>query len=164
MTIRSIDVKRFSAISQRPFTDVLATIDAAIGHPDANALRHLATASTYAELESVARSNVGPSDLLEFMRFDIGEILRKANAPSARRSVRLIVGSPLIMKQMVEHVPDAASYTPVTILVDEREDGVHLSYDRIASLLDPYGNGQALSVARDVDGKIEALLVEAGKS
>jgi hypothetical protein len=70
MTIRSIDVKRFSAISQRPFTDVLATIDVAIGHPDANALRHLATASTYAELESVARSNVGPTDLLELMRFD----------------------------------------------------------------------------------------------
>jgi hypothetical protein len=39
MSICSIDVKRFSAISQRPFTDVLATIDAAIGHPDANTLR-----------------------------------------------------------------------------------------------------------------------------
>jgi hypothetical protein len=31
------------------------------------------------------------------------------------------------MKEMAKHVPDAGSYAPVTILVDEREDGVHLS-------------------------------------
>lgn len=30
------------------------------------------------------------------------------------------------MKEMVKTVPDAASYAPVTILVDERADGVHL--------------------------------------
>ena len=34
-----------------------------------------------------------------------------------------------------KNVPDAAAYAPVTILVDERADGVHISYDRMASLL-----------------------------
>jgi hypothetical protein len=29
------------------------------------------------------------------------------------------------MKEMVKHVPDAGSYAPVTVLVDERADGVH---------------------------------------
>src|ERR1700722_19675018 len=161
MTIHSLDLQRFTVTSRRSFADVMAVVDAGIGHPDANALRRLATAPTYAELESVARSNVGPSDMLEFLRFDIGDILHKANGGAGRKSVRLIVGSPLIMKQMVEHVPDAASYTPVTILVDEREDGVHLSYDRIASVLAPYDSAQALAVARDVDGKVEALLTSA---
>jgi hypothetical protein len=33
--------------------------------------------------------------------------------------------------------------------VDERADGVHLSYDRMASLLAPYNNRDALEVARD---------------
>ena len=29
-------------------------------------------------------------------------------------------------------------YAPVTVLVDERSDGVHISYDRMVSLLAPY--------------------------
>ena len=62
------------------------------------------------------------------------------------------------MKQMVDHVPDAGSYAPVTILIDERTDGVHLSYDRMASLLGSYGSGEALEVARKLDAKVERLL------
>jgi hypothetical protein len=64
------------------------------------------------------------------------------------------------MKEMAKHVPDAGSYAPVTILVDERPDGVHLTYDRMATLLAPYGNADALAVARDLDSKIENLLRE----
>jgi hypothetical protein len=62
------------------------------------------------------------------------------------------------MKQMAEHVHDAASYAPVTVLIDEREDGVHLSYDRMASYLATYGNLAALEVARELDLKVEHLL------
>ena len=43
--------------------------------------------------------------------------------------LRLLGGNPLIMKDMAKTVPDAAAYAPITILVDERADGVHLSYD-----------------------------------
>ena len=50
------------------------------------------------------------------------------------------------MKEMARYAPDAGSYAPVTILVDQRSDGVHLSYDRMASLLAPYGSEDALSV------------------
>jgi len=35
-----------------------------------------------------------------------------------------------------------------------------LSYDKMASLLAPYGNPKALAVARDLDSKIENLLRE----
>lgn len=65
------------------------------------------------------------------------------------------------MKEMAKHVPDAGSYAPVTVLIDERSDGVHLSYDRMASLLAQYGNSDALAVARNLDKKVEALLSEA---
>ena len=71
-----------------------------------------------------------------------------------------MIGNPLIMKEMVKHVPDAGSYAPVTILVDERPDGVHVAYDTMAGLLAPYGNPDALAVARDLDSKIESLLRE----
>ena len=40
------------------------------------------------------------------------------------------------------------------------EVGVHLSYDKMAGLLAPYGNPDALAVARDLDSKIEDLLRE----
>ena len=65
------------------------------------------------------------------------------------------------MKEMAKHVPDAGSYAPVTVLVDERADGVHLSYDKMASFLAPYGNREALQVAKDLDNRVETLLRKA---
>jgi hypothetical protein len=62
------------------------------------------------------------------------------------------------MQRMASTVPDAASYAPVTILVDEREDGVHLSYDRVSSFIAPYAGAAALQVASALDEKVEKLL------
>jgi len=59
------------------------------------------------------------------------------------------------MKEVAKHVPDAGSYAPVTVLVDERADGVHLSYDRMANFLAPYANDATLEVARDLDRKVD---------
>jgi hypothetical protein len=96
-----------------------------------------------------------------FMELDQGAILQLESGRDAPNIVRLVVGNPLIMKEMVKYVPDADSYAPVTLLVDERPDGVHVSYDRMASLLASYGNAQALVVAKELDVKIENLLREA---
>jgi uncharacterized protein (DUF302 family) len=123
--------------------------------------KNLAAAKTFAELEKVVSEAVGPTELMEFTRMDLGEVLRKRNGVAAPPSLRFLVGNPVIMSQMLEHVPDAGSYAPVTILIDERPDGVHLSYDRMASFLAPYGNSEALNVAQDLDSKIETLLTTA---
>jgi uncharacterized protein (DUF302 family) len=88
-------------------------------------------------------------------------IVRKGTEHHTSRIIRLVIGNPLIMKEMAKHVPDAGSYAPVTVLVDERADGVHISYDRMASLLAPYGNRDALRVARDLDAKVEEVLRQA---
>jgi len=162
MTIRKVEIERFSVTSSRPFREVLGALEAALGHPDAKVFReNVAAAKTFAELEKVVHKVLGPSGLMEFARFDFGVVLRKRMEVGAPQSVRLVLGNPLIMTQMVMHVPDAGSYAPVTILIDERKDGVHLSYDRMASFLAPYGNSEALKVARDLDSKIEALLTDA---
>jgi hypothetical protein len=42
---------------------------------------------------------------------------------------------------------------PVTILIDERPDGVHLPYDRMARLLAPYQSDEASFVAPELDSK-----------
>jgi uncharacterized protein (DUF302 family) len=93
-----------------------------------------------------------------FMELDLGAVLRKETGMGTPKIKRFLMGNPLIMKEMTKHVFDAGSYAPVTILVDERPDGVHLSYDRMASFLAPYGNAEALKVAKELDRKVEALL------
>jgi uncharacterized protein (DUF302 family) len=95
------------------------------------------------------------------MELDQGGVLRKETGRAKPKIVRLLIGNPLIMKEMARHVPDAGSYAPVTVLVDERPDGVHLSYDRMSSLLAPYGSPDALQVAQDLDNKVEDLLKQA---
>ena len=98
---------------------------------------------------------------MQFVEFDQGMVVRKGTDHHSSRIIRLVIGNPLIMKEMAKHVPDAGSYAPVSVLVDERADGVHLSYDRTASLLAPYGNRDALGVARDLDAKVEDVLRQA---
>jgi hypothetical protein len=159
-----IPLRRFSVVSQRPFEEIVGRLTATIGRPDMNAFHDaVASASSVVELETVVRRAIGSSDLMEFVRFDAGDVLRKEKGGQGRKLLRLVVGNPLIMKEMAKVVPDAASYAPVTILIDERADGVRLSYDLMASLLAPYGNEAALQVARDLDAKIEALLKAAAQ-
>ena len=162
--IQRVTVERASIISGQSFDAVLARVVAAVGHPDMSAFaRDVVAARTAAELERIVEAATGPAGLMEMARFDIGEVLRKELGDRAPNSVRLVIGNPLIMKDMVKHVPDAASYAPVTVLIDERADGVHLSYDLMASVLAPYGNAQASSVAAQLDEKIMALLTAAAE-
>ncbi len=159
MAISQITVQRLSLVSSRPFSEVIAVIEAAVGHPDMREFgQYINAARTWHELEQVVQNAIGPSGFMEFTRFNLGQILEKERGADARKILRLVVGNPLIMKQMAERVPDAGSYAPVTILVDERADGVHLSYDLMTSFLASYGNVAALEVARSVDTKVEAML------
>jgi uncharacterized protein (DUF302 family) len=160
MAIKEITVQRFSVTSSKSFHDVVAALEAAIGHPDMNSFtKNLAAAKTFAEVEKIVDQATGPTGLMEFTRMELGAVLRKRNGADGRQSLRFIVGNPVIMSSMLQYVPDAGSYAPVTILVDERPDGVHLSYDRMASFLATYGSPEALKVAQDLDSKVEALLV-----
>jgi uncharacterized protein (DUF302 family) len=164
MSITQVSVQRFSITSSKPFESILKSLEAVVGHPDVNAFMKAVTAAKdLAELEQIIHGAIGPSGLMEFTRFNIGQIMQKEYGPSSPRVIRLVVGNPLIMKQMAVHVHDAGSYAPVTILIDERPDGVHLSYDRMASLLGPYNNAEVLRVAEGLDSKVEGLLEAAAR-
>jgi len=119
MSTIEIQVRRFSVVSSRPFEEIVSRVTATIGHPDMNAFcSGVAAARTVADLEKVVQGVIGSSDLMEFVRFDAGEILRKERGGQDPKILRLVVGNPLIMKEMAKTVPEAASYAPVTILVD----------------------------------------------
>ena len=160
--IRKIEIERFSLTSSKPFDQVVAALDAAVGHPDmAGFVRSTHEVSSFAELKSAVERGLGKAGLMLFMQLDHGAVLRQETGRDMPRMIRFIIGNPLIMKEMAKHVPDAGSYAPVTVLVDESPDGVHLSYDRMSSLLTPYGNPDALQVAQDLDQKVEDLLKQA---
>jgi uncharacterized protein (DUF302 family) len=165
MPTLQISVQRFSVTSSKSFESVIETIDSAVGHPDMRGFaKDMAAAPDWASLEEVVHRAVGSSGFMEFVRFDPGAVLRKESGLPTPKMVRVIIGNPLVMKEMAKHAPDTGSYAPVSVLIDERSDGVRLSYDTMASLLAPYGNEKALEVARELDSKIEKLLTEAARS
>src|SRR5271163_4321262 len=160
--IRKIEIERFSLTSSKSFDEVVAGVNTGIGHPDmAEFGRSTHEAHSFADLKSAVEKGLSKIGLMLFMQLDHGAIVRKETGRDTPRIVRFIIGNPLIMKEMAKHVPDAGSYAPVTVLVDERADGVHLSYDKTESLLAPYGNRDALEVARELDRKIEKILQQA---
>lgn len=164
MSTNQVVVERFSLTSSKSFADVVSAIEAQVGHPDIRKfLSEIRAAKDDREVQRIVKEAVGPTDLMEFMRFNQGEVLRHELGPDASNVVRLLIGNPLTMRKMAKHVRDAGSYAPVTVLVDERPDGVHISYDRMASLLGPYQNAEALEVARALDANVENLITAAAR-
>jgi uncharacterized protein (DUF302 family) len=160
--ISKIEVERFTLSSSKPFDQVVAALNSAVGHPDMSEFwKSTDRARAVAELQNTIEKVLGRTGLMLFAEFDHGAIVRKGTGRDTPRMIRFVIGNPLIMRQMAQHVPDAGSYAPVTILIDERSDGVHLSYDRMASFLASYQNAAALNVARELDAKVEALLASA---
>jgi uncharacterized protein (DUF302 family) len=162
MKTRQVNMQRWSITSQKPFDAVVAAVEAKIGRPNmAEFVARMAAAASYQEMQKVVHDSVSEIGLMEFMRLDHGAVLAKAGVDSDPKSVRLIMGNPLIMQSMARLVPDAGSYAPVTVLIDQRPDGVHLSYDEMASFLAPYGNAEASRIAQDLDAKVKRLLESA---
>ena len=139
--ITKIQVERFALSSSKPFDQVVAALNAAVGHPKMSEFwksTHRRAQLLVVELQSAIEKVLGRTGLMLFAEFDHGAIVRKGTGRDTPRMIRFVIGNPLIMKEMAKRVPDAGSYAPVTILIDERPDGVHLSYDRMASFLAPY--------------------------
>jgi hypothetical protein len=127
-------VRRHIINSERPFSSVLDGIFAGITRPDIGPL--------YLQLDLDAALALDP----------------RARAQAGRRLVRLIAGNPVTMGQMTRHVPDAGSYAPVTILVQEMSGGSQVAYDAVASALAPYHDAAASQVARRLDAEVLGLL------
>ena len=162
MSITRIEIERFSVTTSKPFEAAVAAVKAGVGRLDLVAFANASKSpSTFGELEEVINQDMGKTGLMLFLEFDHGAVVRKETGLDRPKIVRLVIGNPLVMKQMAKHIPDAGSYAPVTVLVDERADGVHLSYDRMVSFLSPYGNQDALKIAQDLDHKVEKLLHDA---
>src|SRR5260370_37803667 len=131
--IRKIEVERFTLNSSKPFDQVVAALNSAVGHPDmAEFWKSTNRAQSDAELQKTIEKGLGPTGLMLFVEFDHGAVVRKGTGRATPKMIRFVIGNPLIMREMAKHVPDAGSYAPVTVLLRARVDGVNLSYDRMS--------------------------------
>ena len=159
LPLTQLAVARLSLISDKPFESVLAAIQVELDTPKMEKFwEEIWSADSFQRVESIVKPALGPTGLMQFEEFDDGGFIRKDRGEGTPQSMRLLIGNPLIMKQMTELVPDAAAYAPVTILIDEREGKVHVSYDRMSSFLSAYNNPGATKIAEALDAKIETLM------
>ena len=159
MTTRKMGIERFGITSSKPSDAIVAALKAKVGRLDLAEFSKISkSGGPFSELEEMISRDVGQAQLMLFLELDHGAVLQKETGLDKPRMVRFVIGNPFIMKELVKHVPDAGSYAPVTVLVDERSDGVHISYDTMTGYLTPYENSAALKVAVDLDAKVEALL------
>ena len=106
--IRKVEMERLTVISTRPFDDVVAAIRSSVGNPDMDAFgKAVKDAESSAGLEATVRPDLGPTGLMPFVEFDHGMVVRKGTEHHAAKIIRLVIGNPLIIKEMGKHVPDA---------------------------------------------------------
>src|SRR6516164_2446331 len=102
---RRINVERITLTSRKSLEDVLSKFDAAVGRPNIEEFwKRTATAKTTSEMEKVVQSALGRSGFMEFARFDHGAVVHKGKPSGYPGVVRLVIGNPLIMREMVKHL------------------------------------------------------------
>jgi uncharacterized protein YidB (DUF937 family) len=160
--VLDLPVRRHVLTSERPFQVVLDGIYGGISQPDIGALfARLAASASYEELSTLVGQAQGSAGLMRFLHLDLDTVL--ALDPQAdqagRRLVRLIAGNPVTMGQMTRHLPDAGSYAPVTILIQElASGGTRVAYDTVTSAIAPGQNAAATQVAERLDTEVLTLL------
>ena len=160
--VLDVVVRRHVFDSDRPFQAVLDGIFGGITRPDIGPLLgKLAASTSYEQFSSLVRQAQGSAGLMLFLQLDLDAALAldpQAKGQTGRRLVRLIAGYPVTMEQMTRHVPDAGSYAPVTILLEQTPGGTRVAYDSVASTLAPYRDAAASQVARRLDAEVLGLL------
>jgi uncharacterized protein (DUF302 family) len=104
---------------------------------------------------------VGASGFMLFAEIDHGGWLPKFGID--RRTVRWVLGNPLIAITMIRHDITAGLFAPVEILVTEAEGGggATIAYVRPSSLMVVTENPPLLDAAKALDEKLDALIAKA---
>ena len=89
MTIRKVEVERFSVTSSKPFEAVVAALEAAVGKPDMVEFAKITgSARTFAELERAVSDGLGRTGLMLFMKLDLGALVCIVCNNHSRNNVR----------------------------------------------------------------------------
>lgn len=164
-------------VTPKPFTGVRIEVATSVGFDEVlERLRALMGRVNAAEIVNLARSDIseaefaqtvaeqyeGESGFMLFAEIDHGGWLPKFGVN--RRTVRLILGNPLIAVTMIRHDITAGLFAPVEILVTEPEDdgqGAMIIYLRPSSLMVIADNPPLRVAATLLDAKLDALIARA---
>ncbi|WP_454883895.1 DUF302 domain-containing protein [Sphingomonas oryzagri] len=145
------------------FDEVLERLRASMGRVNpAEIVRLAQTGISEKEfVQTVTEKYEGESGFMRFAEIDHGGWLPKFGIH--RRSVRWILGNPLIAVTMIRHDITAGLFAPVEILVTEAEDGqgTTITYLRPSSLMVIEDNPPLRIAASLLDAKFEALIAHA---
>ena len=131
MTTRTVDVERWEWTSRRDFTRVLHALHLGLGRPDfAEFDRTIDEISDWTMYTRAVEKVAGNSGLIVFLELDIGSVISRDPDAKPYRAVRIIAGNPVTMESMTRSSPAAGALAPITVLLFETADGVHLRYHR----------------------------------
>ncbi|MEI9954058.1 MAG: hypothetical protein WDO74_35050 [Pseudomonadota bacterium] len=155
----TIALERHELISAKDFDEVLAAVHAGLGRPDFGAFnRQLSALDDWQAFKHAVAKQAGSSGLLIFLELDLGSVVARDPETPHYRIVRIIAGNHVTMESMVRTTPGAGAFAPVTLLIYERDDGVHLRYDTLTSAVYGELSAEAYRHAQDLDASVLSLL------
>jgi uncharacterized protein (DUF302 family) len=153
-----VTVERHELVSGATFDTVLDAVLAGLGRPDFPEFqKRIEWLKSWPEFHDAVEAEAGSAGLMVFLQLDVGSVLELNPEEPSYKSVRIIAGNPVTMSGMAGTTPEAASFAPVTILVYEATDGVHLVYDTMVSNV-PELTGRAADTAHTLDAEVLHLL------
>ena len=155
-TQRRIQIEHVRIEAAKPFEAVKAALEELVPPLDPAILEALRQGDIRRAKEARQR---GP-ELAIFSARDHGGLLRIAGL--ARKAVQYEIGNPLTASRRTQHRMAAALYAPLRVLLYENEaDRAVFEYDRPSSLFGQFGDERVAAVGRELDAKLESVLVKA---
>ena len=146
--------------TEKPFGEVTAALEARLRIFDPAVLDQLRNGGDPEAVRARLQGMIGLSGFMLFWTGDHGALLRLAG--QTKKAVQYQLGNILIAIQMTQHDVRAGLYAPARLLIYEDEEGKTCAeYDKLSSLLGPFGNADVTEVAATVDRKLEQLVAEA---
>jgi uncharacterized protein (DUF302 family) len=158
---RNFNGVRVEVDSPLPFVEVRARLLGAMGKAPAKEVGGLADAVGGPEefARQVQERLVGASGFMLFAEIDHGTWIKIYGIN--QRSVRLILGNPLIAITMMRHDLNAGLFAPVELLLTEKKDdeGSAVLYVLPSSLIAvDEANAELRAAAQALDAKLDALV------
>jgi Domain of unknown function DUF302 len=153
---RLIQVEHVAIEATKPYEAVKAALEALVPPLDPAISEALRRGDIVRANEALYR---GP-ELAIFSARDHGGLLRTAGL--VRKTVQYEIGNPLTATEMTRHQLPAALYAPLRVLLYENEAArAVFEYDRPSSLFGQFGDERVTAVGRELDAKLESVLVKA---
>jgi uncharacterized protein (DUF302 family) len=160
MNVTRITVDHIQVVADKPFDQVIKSLEQQVGQFNAEVLKTLAAGEGTEKVREKIEAMVGPSGFMLFSTSDHGVLLRLAG--QKKKAIQYLVGNPLFAMEMTQHDIRASLYAPLRVLLYENEQGkTCVEYDKPSSLFGQFGSAKVTEVATMLDRKLEQLVAKA---